>query len=339
MAWAYAQAVLYVCQLAQERVYFCHMTRILITGASGFAGTHLIAELQATTTAELWALGRQPHPVLPSVVADLLDPAALKKALADVRPQQIIHLAAQASVQAAFAAAVPTYTTNILGQLHMFEAIRELQLDPLVLVVSSNEVYGMVQPADIPVNEQTPFRPANPYAVSKAAQDLMAGQWFYSYGLRAIRVRPFNHLGPHQRPDFVAAAFAQQIARIEHGLQEPVLQVGNLAAERDWTDVRDMVRAYRLALDHCQPGAAYNIGSGQAVAVQRLLDILLSFSTVTIDVQQDPARMRPSDVPTVACDASRFKQQTGWQPQYSLEQTLRDVLDDWRSRVANHSVT
>ncbi len=314
------------------------MTRVLITGASGFVGQHLVAHLQHITSWELWALGRAAHPQLPSVTADLLDRDAVNAAVAQARPDMIVHMAAQSFVPASFADPEGTLNTNVLGQLHLFQAIAAAELDPLVLVVSSNEVYGMVQPADIPVDEATPLRPANPYAVSKAAQDLLAGQWYYSHGLRVIRVRPFNHIGPGQRADFVAPAFARQIARIEAGLQPPIVRVGNLAAERDWTDVRDMVHAYYLALVHGDPGSVYNIGSGEAVAVQRLLDMLIEHSSRPIEVQLDPERMRPSDVPTIACDPTAFRARTGWQRNYTLEATMRDILDDWRTRVAtNHA--
>ncbi len=309
------------------------MTRTLITGASGFAGRHLVDHLRATTDWELWALGRSSQPDLGSVRADLLDRAAVADAVAQVQPDIVVHLAAQSFVPTSFENPADTFNTNVLGQLHLLQAIAAAKLDPLVLVVSSNEVYGMVQPDDIPVAEKTPLRPASPYAVSKAAQDLLAGQWFYSHKLRVIRVRPFNHIGPGQKAQFAAPAFARQIARIELGLQPPVVQVGNLEAQRDFTDVRDIVSAYHLALLHGEPGAIYNVGSGEPVAIRTILERLIGLSAVPITVESDPARMRPADVPTVACDASYFQARTGWSRQYSLDQTLRDVLEDWRSRV------
>lgn len=309
------------------------MIRALITGASGFAGQHLVHYLRAATDWELWALGRSPLPGVASVQADLLDRDAVTRAVAQVRPHYVFHLAAQSFVPASFDDPAATLNTNIIGQLHLLQAIAAAEIDPLVLVVSSTEIYGAVQPHEIPVNEDTPLRPANPYAVSKAAQDLLAGQWFYSQKMRIVRVRPFNHIGPGQKAQFVAPAFARQIARIERGLQAPVVLVGNLEARRDFTDVRDVVRAYHLAITHGKPGAVYNIGSGEAVAVQTILDTLIGLSSVAIVVEFDPARMRPADVPTIACDYTRLHTDTGWQPEYALEQTLRDVLDDWRNRV------
>ena len=311
------------------------MTRALITGASGFAGQHLVRYLRAITDWELWSLGRARLPDLDFVCADLLDRAAVAQAIAAARPDVIFHLAAQSFVPASFDDPEATLNTNLLGQLHLFQAVAQAGLDPAVLVVSSNEVYGMVRPGDIPVSEDTPLRPANPYAVSKAAQDLLAGQWFYSQGMRVIRARPFNHIGPGQKAQFVAPAFARQIASIERGMQEPLVRVGNLEARRDFTDVRDVVRAYYLAVTRGEPGEIYNIGSGRAVAIQTILDTLRELSAVEIAVETDPSKMRPADVPTIACDASRLIARTGWSCEYSLRQTLSDVLDDWRARVAS----
>lgn len=282
-------------------------------------------------------LGRSLPSATTCVAADLLDRDAVAHAVAQVQPDYIVHLAAQSFVPASFDDPTATFSINVLGQLHLFQAIAAAKLDPLVLVVSSNEVYGMVQPGDIPVNEDTLLRPANPYAVSKAAQDLLAGQWFYSQQLRVIRVRPFNHIGPGQKSQFVAPAFARQIARIERGLQPPIVRVGNLEAQRDFTDVRDVVRAYHLALTHGEPGAIYNVGSGEPVAVRVLLETLINLSSVAISIELDPTKMRPADVPTIACDATRLRQKTGWNRQYTLEQTLRDVLDDWRGRVGDET--
>lgn len=311
------------------------MTRALITGASGFAGQHLVRYLRAATDWELWSLGRARVGDLASVTADLLDRAAVAQAIAEARPDVVFHLAAQSFVPASFEDPEATLNTNLIGQLHLFQAIAQAGIDPTVLVVSSNEVYGMVRPGDIPVSEDTPLRPANPYAVSKAAQDLLAGQWFYSQGLKVIRARPFNHIGPGQKAQFVAPAFARQIALIEQGAQEPLVRVGNLAARRDFTDVRDVVRAYYLAATRGEPGEIYNIGSGKAVAIQTILDTLRELSTVGIAVEIDQSKMRPADVPTIACDASRLAARTGWHCEYSLRQTLADVLDDWRVRVAS----
>ncbi|HEY1012855.1 MAG TPA: GDP-mannose 4,6-dehydratase [Herpetosiphonaceae bacterium] len=318
------------------------MTRALITGAGGFAGRHLLEYLRAATDWELWGVTRS-GASLPggarAATCDLLDAPAVAALIAETRPDFIFHLAAQSFVPASFDDPAGTLTTNLLSQLNLFQAVGAAKIDPVVLAVSSNEIYGLVRPEDVPVGELTPFRPVNPYAVSKAAQDLLAGQWFHSHKLRVVRARPFNHIGPGQRENFVAPAFARQIALIERGLQPPVVRVGNLDAQRDFTDVRDVVRAYHLAAVSGEPGAAYNIGSGRPVAIRSLLDILVSLSSAPIEIELDPARLRPADVPLVACDASALRQRTGWTPAIRLEDTLRDILDEWRASVAGEPPT
>jgi GDP-4-dehydro-6-deoxy-D-mannose reductase len=314
--------------------------RALITGINGFVGGHLAEHLLSSGRWEIAGIARQPALALETltgrvtyIAADLSDREQTLGALARIRPDVIFHLAGQSNVPHAFADPHTTVQMNIGAQLNLFLSVLQLRIDPLIIVASSNEIYGLVRPEDLPVNEQTPLRPVNPYAVSKAAQDLFAYQYHISHRMRTIRLRPFNHIGPRQTEAFVVPAFAAQIARIEAGLQPPVLRVGNLAAERDFSDVRDIVRAYELAALHGEVGAAYNVGSGQAVGVQRILDILLTFSTHDIQIEPDPSRMRPSDVPRVVCDASRFHADTGWTPRIPLEQTLFDTLEYWRFRV------
>jgi GDP-4-dehydro-6-deoxy-D-mannose reductase len=314
--------------------------RLLITGINGFVGGHLAEHLLACTAGDIWGLARQPPLALPDlrgriefVAADLNDLEQVVAALARVQPDVVYHLAGQSNVPRSFAEPALTLTTNVLAQLNLFQAALRLRQNPLFLIVCSNEMYGRIQPEDLPIDEDTPLRPVNPYAVSKAAQDLLAYQYHISHKLRTIRLRPFNHIGPRQAEQFVASAFAAQIARIEAGSQEPLLRVGDLAAERDFTDVRDTVRAYALAAQHGEPGQAYNIGSGRTVSIRWLLDTLLAFSARDIAVEPDPARMRPADVPRVTCDSRRFQERTGWAPQIQLEQTLYDILEYWRAQV------
>jgi GDP-4-dehydro-6-deoxy-D-mannose reductase len=313
--------------------------RLLITGINGFVGGHLAEQLLASAVGEVWGLARQPSLALSElrsrvqlVAADLGDLDQVVAALASVQPDVIFHLAGQSNVPRSFAEPAQTLTINVLAQLHLFQAALRLKQHPLFLIACSNEIYGRVAPEDLPLDEQTPLRPVSPYAVSKAAQDLLAYQYHISHKLRTIRLRPFNHIGPRQAEQFVASAFAAQIARIEAGAQEPLLRVGDLAAERDFTDVRDMARAYALAAEHGEPGQSYNIGSGRTVSIRWLLDTLLAFSTRDIAVEPDPARMRPADVPRVACDSRRFRERTGWAPQIPLEQTLFDILEHWRNQ-------
>jgi len=315
--------------------------RALITGVTGFAGTHLAEMLLADADVEVWGLWHQARPPeLPSLcglqtlTCDMREPARVREVLADLRPHWIFHLAGQSDVGGSWQASWGTIESNVRSQLNLLESMVQLGLDARILVVGSNNEYGLVSAADLPIDEETPLRPDTPYGVSKIAQDMLGLQFFLSHRVRTVRVRCFNYIGPRQSDKFVAGAFARQIAEIEAGLREPVLRVGNLSAERDFTDVRDMVRAYRLALAHCEDGEVYNIGSGRAVPIQRLLDVLLSYARCSVRVEPDAARLRPSDVPRSVCDATRFRAATGWEAGIPLEQSLRDVLDFWREKVA-----
>jgi GDP-4-dehydro-6-deoxy-D-mannose reductase len=313
--------------------------RALVTGASGFAGSHLAEMLLTDRNLEVWGTVHHepPGPDAPrslhTVSCDMRDPGAVRALLGDLRPNWIFHLAGQSDVGGSWSMAWQTIEANVRGQLNIFEAMVELELDARVLVVGSNNEYGLVSADDLPIDEDTPLQPDTPYGVSKVAQDLLGLQFYLSHRLRAVRVRSFNYIGPRQSAKFVTAAFARQIAECEAGLCAPVLQVGNLAAERDFTDVRDMVRAYRLALERGADGAVYNVGSGRSISMQHMLDILLGFARRPIDVRADPARMRPSDVPRSVADITRFQQATGWAPRVPLEQSLHDILEYWRAQV------
>jgi GDP-4-dehydro-6-deoxy-D-mannose reductase len=314
--------------------------RTLITGINGFVGGYLAEHLLASGEWQIWGLSRQdkleqPHlrNSVQHVNGDLAEVEPLNAILQTVAPDVIFHLAGQSNVPRSFADPAGTITNNVLSTLILIEAALKCEPAPLLVIVGSQEMYGLVTPEDLPINELTPLRPVNPYAVSKATVDLLAYQYFVSHKARTIRLRPFNHIGPRQSERFVSSAFAAQIARIEAGLQEPLLRVGNLAAERDFTDVRDMVAAYESAARAGVPGEAYNIGSDRTVSVQYLLDVLLSLSRVPIRVEPDPARMRPADVPRVVCDSRRFRATTGWKPCISIEQTLSDLLAYWRMTI------
>jgi GDP-4-dehydro-6-deoxy-D-mannose reductase len=250
-----------------------------------------------------------------------------------VAPDYLLHLAAWSDVGGSWRQPWTTYELNIQCQLNLLEALCRWRPTCRALVVTSNEVYGLVQPEDLPIAEETPFRPNSPYGVSKVAQDMMALQYWNSHRLPTVRVRSFNHIGPGQADDFVASAFARQIAEIEAGLRPPVVAVGNLEAQRDFTDVRDVVRAYWLAINHGEPGAVYNVGRGEAHPVRWLLDTLLSMARVQVELVVDPTRLRPSDVPVSVCANGRLLEATGWQPEIELPNSLRDLLDDWRRQV------
>jgi GDP-4-dehydro-6-deoxy-D-mannose reductase len=313
--------------------------RALITGVTGFAGSFL-AQVLINQGDEVFGVSRwRRHGLehlsqaIDPLTTDLRDPTVVDNILADIRPNMIYHLAGQAFVPTAWADPWATMENNIRPQLNILQAMVQQKSQARLLVVASNQVYGHVSREDLPVKEDTPFRPDNPYGVSKAAQDMLGLQYYLSHGLDIIRVRAFNHIGPRQSPSFVAASFAKQIAEIEAGLAEPILQVGNLQAQRDFTDVSDVVRAYALLMRQAQAGAAYNVGIGRAYAIQYLLDVLLSYSQVTIDVQQDTSRLRPSDVSIIYADNSKLRAATGWEPTYSLEESLQRILNYWREKV------
>jgi len=317
--------------------------KVLITGITGFVGSHLAEHcLAMDEPVEVvgicrWRSRRENIEHLGDRITlhecDLRDASSVHKLLADVRPQRIFHLAAQSYVPSSWNSPAETITTNVIGQLNIFEAMRELELDARIQIAGSSEEYGLVHPHEAPITEDNPLRPLSPYAVSKVAQDTLAYQYFQSYGLQAIRTRAFNHTGPRRGDVFVTSNFARQIVTIEAGLAEPVIHVGDLTPERDFTDVRDIVRAYWLCLEHCTPGEVYNIASGKAYRIQDVLDMLLGHSTVEIEVRVDPARLRPSDVPLLLGDNSKFCEATGWKPEIPFEQTAKDLLDYWRERV------
>jgi GDP-4-dehydro-6-deoxy-D-mannose reductase len=313
--------------------------RALITGIAGFVGAHLAEAIRAETDWEVWGavIGSVERASAMSgariLTTDLREPEQARVLVETAQPDWIFHLAAQAYVPQSWADPWDTYQTNIRSQLNLLEAIGRLGLSARILVVSSNEVYGYVRAEDLPLNENAPLRPNSPYAVSKLAQDFMALQYFLDRKMPIIRVRPFNHIGPRQNERFVAPSFARQIVEIERGRREPVLHLGNMAAQRDFTDVRDMVRAYILAIRQGEPGEVYNIGSGRARSVREMLDIMLAHCPVKIAEEIDPAKFRPSDTPISYADPSKFKRQTGWEPRISFEQTCVDILNDWRARL------
>ena len=263
-----------------------------------------------------------------------MDASSVKALIADVRPDKIFHLAAQSFVPSSWNAPAESLTTNILGQLNIFEALRESKLkDTWVQVAGSSEEYGMVYADELPIRETNPLRPLSPYAVSKVGQDYLAYQYFMSYGLKVVRTRGFNHTGPRRGEVFVDSDFSKQAVEIEKGKRPPVMYVGNLDAKRDFSDVRDMVRAYWLSLEKCEAGEVYNICSGRSISVRELLNMILAATKLQIEIRPDPLRLRPSDVPLLEGDCAKFQQATGWKPQIPLEQTIADILDYWRQRI------
>jgi GDP-4-dehydro-6-deoxy-D-mannose reductase len=317
------------------------MRRVLVTGVTGFAGSHLVDYMLTRNDCEIFGIQRWRSPLenvlhfmdkITLVECDLRDASSTRDTLERMRPDWIFHLAAQSFVPTSWSAPTESLTTNVLGQLNIFEAVRRIGLQCRIQIACSSEEYGMVYADELPIKETNPLRPLSPYAVSKVAQDLLAYQYWMSWKVDSVRTRGFNHEGPRRGPVFVASDFAKQIADIEKGLKPPVLHVGNLEAKRDFTDVRDMVRGYWLALEKCEPGEVYNLCSGRAYSIQQVLDLLLGMTKTKIEVRQDRLRLRPSDVPVLLGDHSKFTQATGWEPAIPFEQTLRDMLDFWRAR-------
>ncbi|MCA9909702.1 MAG: GDP-mannose 4,6-dehydratase [Anaerolineae bacterium] len=320
--------------------------RILVTGATGFVGRHLTAHLHdqqpddllfGTTKPDLSdateLAGMTIYPV------DLRERDAVLTLVGETRPDQIYHLAAQAAVGATFSDPWDTLETNIHSQLNIFEACAVHNLKPRVLVVSSGEIYATANRDDRPTDEFALPQPSSPYSVSKITQEALGLQYFHSQQIPVLISRPFNQIGPGQNLGFVAPDFASQIAKIEAGQQSPLMRVGNLEARRDFTDVRDSVRGQRLIMKQGVPGEIYNIASGIAYPVQQVLDTLLNLTTTNISVEPDPARMRPSRVPLVWGDSSKLHQLTGWQPMIPFEQSLREILNDFRQRVSQSSAS
>lgn len=314
--------------------------KALITGISGFVGSHLAEYLLANTDWEVAGTVYGPYDNIADLCGTLeLYPAELSRldvmtfVLEQSQPDAIFHLAAQPLVSVSRRDPWGTIETNVHMQLNVLEGVARVKPECRVLTVASSEEYGLVSQQDLPIDEDTPLRPLSPYAVSKVAQDLLGLQYHLTHKLDVVRVRPFNHIGPRQRIGFVAPDFASQIAQVELGLRPPVMEVGNLEARRDFCDVRDVVRAYHLLATRGKAGQVYNVGSGESHAIQDVLDILLSMTDVGIEVRQDPNRMRPSEVPEVVCDATRIRQDTGWQTTISFEHSLADVLSFWRQEV------
>lgn len=266
---------------------------------------------------------------------ELQDASAVRGVIRAVQPDRVFHLAAQSFVPTSWTAPAATLTNNIVSQVNLLEAIREARLDPVIHVAGSSEEYGLVYPDEAPILESNPMRPLSPYAVSKVAQETLAIQYFRSYGTRCIVTRGFNHTGPRRGQVFATSSFAKQIAQIEAGLQDPVLQGGDLDSKRDWTDSRDMVRAYWLATEKGTPGEVYNVGRGSCMRVGDMLDILLSHTKAKITIEQDPSRMRPSDVRLLWANVDKFKAATGWEPTIPFEQTMADLLEYWRERIGS----
>lgn len=305
----------------------------LVTGGAGFAGSHLIEHLlEGGTPVAAWSrLGGRPPAEAPPVVrwsaVDLLDRAAVREAVAALQPSVIYHCAGVAHVGNSWTDPAHPLRVNVVGTHHVLEAVREAGLACPVLVTGSALVYRR---SSTPLAEDDALAPADPYGVSKLAQEALAVR---AGGVAVFVVRPFNHAGPRQSDAYVTSSFARQVAEIEAGRREPVLRVGNLEARRDITDVRDTVRAYPLVVSRGRVRRPYNVCSGQAYRVRDLLHALVGMSSTSIRIEVDPARLRPSDIPTLSGSRARIAEDTGWEPRIPIDRTLRDLLDYWRTRT------
>ncbi len=320
--------------------------RILVTGIDGFVGSHVAEFLKNVEDAEIFGtiLGPDPadnlrtHDDIRLFQADLTNRGRITEIFFDIRPERVIHLAGQTFVPTAVQDPVGTADVNILGGIHVLEAARAVRdgegVEPSVLVVSSGEVYGAVEPDRQPVREEHPLRPANPYAASKAALDLMAQTYRHTYGMRVVVARPFNHVGPRQSPSFVTSDFARRFAEFSLGLKDPVLDVGNIHVRRDFTDVRDVVQAYwaMMSLDR-EDEPVYNVCSGVARPIEEVIAILKEITGVDARIETNQQKLRGYDVPILLGCNERLRRATGWSPQIPFHDTIRDVYEYWRAEL------
>jgi GDP-4-dehydro-6-deoxy-D-mannose reductase len=316
--------------------------RVLITGITGFVGSHM-TELALAKGAEVfgsirWRSKTENIEHLRSRISliecDLRDLSSVRSLLEASEPTHVVHLAAQSFVVASWKAPAETLATNISAQVNLLEAMLGLKIAPRFLAIGSSEEYGLVHADELPIKETNPLRPLSPYAVSKVTQDMMGYQYFRSYGLPIVRTRAFNHEGPRRGDVFVTSNFARQLAEIEAGVREPVINVGDLKPKRDYSDVRDIVRGYWSLLERGEPGEVYNLCSGRSWSIQQVLDFLLERSRVkNIAVRTDPARLRPSDVMELEGDPGKIERATGWKVEIPFERTLSELLDYWRQRI------
>lgn len=312
------------------------MKRALIIGGAGFVGQHLAQRLHESGYAVGVTKLSHESPALPFADIydlDILDAEAVKSLLAALQPDCVFHLAAQSSAALSWQKPALTVDINVKGAVNVLEGLRALEKKPRILLIGSSEEYGRVTEAECPIGEGQEARPGNIYAATKVCQEMIGLLYAEAYGMDVMATRSFNHVGPGQLPAFVVSDFCRQAALIEAGRQEAVIRVGNLAARRDFTDVRDVVRAYVLLMEKGQRGEIYNVGTGRALSVQELLDEILRASTAEIRVERDERRFRPLDAPLNVADVTKLRAATGWTPQLDIRETLRDTLDYWRKNI------
>lgn len=310
------------------------MKRILLVGGGGFVGGYLVRYLQSIGGYDISITHRGELPDGIDQVSrydlDLLEPGQIAEVLEAARPDYLVHLAAQSSVALSWQKPALTVDVNVKGVINLLEAVRISSFNPRILLVGSGEEYGAVEEADNPIDEDHASHPGNIYAATKVAQEMIGSIYAKAYDMPILMVRAFNHIGPEQLPVFVVADFCKQAAEIERGLREPIIYVGNLAARRDFTDVRDVVRAYTMLLEKGESGEMYNVGSGHAIAIREILDMILAQARCPIDVRIDETRFRPIDVPLIEADISKLVATTGWGREHDIAETIVETLDYWR---------
>jgi len=326
------------------------MKRVLITGITGMVGSHLADYLYENTDWKIYGMCRwnddydNINHLMPEInnkkriellYGDLNDLASLLFVVEKAKPDFVFHLAAQSYPKTSFDSPLETLQTNIIGTANLLESIRKLNVDPVIHVCASSEVFGRVPKEFLPIHEEVPFHPASPYAISKVGTDLVGRYYAQAYGMTVMTTRMFTHTGPRRGDVFAESTFAKQIAMIEAGLIEPVIKVGNLDSLRTWSDVRDAVRAYyMLVTENPTPGEYYNIGGTYSCTVREMLNHLISLSTIeNIKVEIEQERLRPIDADLQVPDISKFKKHTGWEPKITFEKTMFDLLEYWRERI------
>ena len=306
--------------------------KALITGINGFVGKYLSKYL-IEKGYEVYGTVLEDDIHMDDVKIykmNLLDKEEVAETIRKIKPDQVYHLAGQSAVGLSWKNPTLTIDINVNGTINLLDSIREENLDVKVLIIGSSDQYGPIKPENCPINEEHELNPSSPYTISKVTQENVAKLYVKAYGMKIIMVRAFNHIGPMQCKNFVVSDFASRIVDIEFGKQS-IMKVGNLEAYRDFTDVRDIVRGYNMLMERARIGEIYNIGSGKAIKIQDLLDILISLSKKYIEVEIDKDKLRPSDVPIVECDNSKIKSHIGWQPELDIRETLKDTLDYWRN--------
>ncbi len=312
------------------------MKKALVIGAAGFVGDYLIRELH-NNRMDAYAT-KLPHENFEGESAivydlDILDKDAVVDILYEIQPDYIFHLAAQSSVGVAWKNPQLTVDVNIKGSINVMDAVRDLFYKPRILLIGSGEEYGHIRPEETPIREDNALRPGNIYAATKVCQNMVGSIYSRAYDMDLMMVRAFNHIGPGQASLFVVSDFCRQVAEIEKGIREPVIMVGNLAAKRDFTDVRDVVKAYVKLIQKGKAGETYNVGSGNAQEIRQILEKVIDMSDQEIKIKTDPNKIRPVDVPIIEADITKLNRLTGWKPEISVEQTIRETLDYWRMNV------